>query len=88
MSRKLTDLNREKALYDPESVFDSPGAVATEVGLTRGEKLSALQRWSYSVNRRLASGYEGMPTNGTEPRDAELLRNIELTREHLKQASN
>ncbi len=84
MSKKLVDLNRERALYDPESEFSSPCEIAKEVGLTRGEKLAALQRWSYGVNRRLASGYEGMPTNGTEPRDAELLRNIELTREFLE----
>lgn len=84
MSTKLTDLNRERALYDPESEFDSPRAIASEVGLTRGEKLAALQRWSYSVDRRLASGYEGMPTNGTEARDAELLRDIELIRDFLE----
>ncbi len=87
MSKKLVDLNRERALYDPESEFGSPYEIAKEVGLTRGEKLAALQRWSYSVDRRLASGYEGMPTNGTEPRDAELFRNIELARQFLEHES-
>ncbi|MGE0056115.1 MAG: hypothetical protein AB7S74_18115 [Hyphomicrobium sp.] len=84
MSKKLTDINRERALYDPETEFKSPGDLAREIGLTRGEKLAALRRWSFNVDRRLASGYEGMPTNGTEPADAELLRNIEMAREHLE----
>ncbi len=84
MASKITQLNHERATQDPESQFDSPSALAQEVGLTRGEKIAALERWAQLVDRRLASGYEGMPTYGTEPRDAELLRQIELQKAKLE----
>jgi len=80
MASKIQDLNRYAAKLDPESQFDDPQALLDEVGLTRGEKLAALGRWAAQVDRRLASGDEGMPTRGTEPRDAELLRQIELAK--------
>ena len=35
-----------------------------------------LERWEFTVNARLTAGDEGMPTQGTEPRDAELVRDI------------
>lgn len=80
MASKIQDLNRDAAKLDPESQFDDPQALLDEVGLTRGEKLAALKRWAAQVDRRLAAGNEGMPTRGTEPRDAELLRQIELAK--------
>lgn len=80
MASKIQDLNRDAAKLDPESQFDGPQALLDEVGLTRGEKLAALKRWAAQVDRRLAAGNEGMPTRGTEPRDAELLRQIELAK--------
>ena len=84
MPAKISHLNHDNAINDPESEFGDPGTLVEEVGLTRGEKISALQRWAFLVNRRLDSGYEGMPTYGTEPRDAELLREIELAKSKLQ----
>lgn len=83
MAPEIQNLNRDAAKLDPESQFDCPQALLDEVGLTRGEKLAALERWAAQVDRRLASGNEGMPTRGTEPRDAELLRQIELAKLEL-----
>ncbi len=80
MARDIQKLDRYAAKFEPESQFDSPTDLSNEIGLTRGEKIAALKRWAHLVERRLASGSEGMPTHGTEPRDAELLREIELTR--------
>jgi len=77
-------LDRKIARFEPEARFESPQQLAEEVGLTRGEKLAALKRWSDLVDRRLASGNEGMPTRGTEADDAELLRQIEIVRESLQ----
>lgn len=84
MSAEINKLNREAAKNDPESRFETPQQLVDEVGLTRGEKIAALERWADLVERRLASGSEGMPTNGTEPRDAELKREIELAKQSLK----
>jgi hypothetical protein len=84
MAKEIQRINREAAKNDPESQFDSPEELAKEVGLTRGEKIAALERWAYLVDRRLQSGDEGMPTYGTEPRDAELLRRIKLTMAELQ----
>jgi hypothetical protein len=78
MASEITHLNHDRATNNPESAFDTPQSLVEEVGLTRGEKIAALERWAFLVDRRLASGNEGMPTYGTEPRDAELLREIEL----------
>jgi hypothetical protein len=80
----ISHLNHDRAVNNPEAQFESPRALASEVALTRGEKIAALKRWSYLVDRRLASGYEGMPAYGTEERDAELKREIELVREQLE----
>ncbi|MCB1521520.1 MAG: hypothetical protein KDJ37_13220 [Hyphomicrobiaceae bacterium] len=88
MGSKISDIKHDDAVFDPEAQFDSPQHLVDEPGLTRGEKISALERWAHDVDRRLASGYEGMPTYGTEPRDAELLREIELAKSALKRGGD
>lgn len=77
-------IDREAAKQEPESQFESPDALIACEGLTRGEKIAALKRWAYLVDRRLASGDEGMPVSGVqEAADAELLRMIEKARSAL-----
>lgn len=80
MSSEIARINRDAAKSNPEAAFESPEAVVEEVGLTRGEKLSVLDRWSEIVDRRLAAGNEGMPTRGTEPADADLQQRIGLAK--------
>ena len=87
MPSELSHLNRERALDDPEAHFKTPNDLALEIGLTRGEKIAALARWARLVDRRLASGDEGMPTSGTEPRDAELMQQIALVKAKLENVS-
>jgi len=84
MAPEIQNLDRNAAKLDPESYFASPQDVADEHGLTRGEKLATLERWASQVDRRLASGSEGMPTQGTEAADGELLRQIELVKLQLE----
>lgn len=77
-------IDREAAKLEPESQFDTPDSLVASEGLTRGEKISALKRWAFLVDRRLASGDEGMPVSSTqEAADAELLRSIEKARSAL-----
>ncbi len=88
MSAQINKIDREKAKTSPETCFKEPADVLKEPGLTRGEKVSALENWSHLVNRRLESGSEGMPTYGTEPRDAELMRQIELAKQELASSAS
>ncbi|CFX35956.1 protein of unknown function [Candidatus Filomicrobium marinum] len=77
-------IDREAAKAEPESQFQTPDDLVASEGLTRGEKIAALKRWAFLVNRRLASGDEGMPVSGAqEAADAELLRKIESSRSAL-----
>ncbi len=81
-------IDREAAKMEPESQFESPESLVASEGLTRGEKIAALKRWAFLVNRRLASGDEGMPVSGVqEAADAELLRLIEKARSALMAGS-
>lgn len=83
MSERMK-IDREAAKLEPESQFDTPDDLVASVGLTRGEKIAALKRWAFLVDRRLASGDEGMPVSGAqEAADAELLRVIEKARSAL-----
>lgn len=77
----LMKIDRETAKVEPESQFASPAELVACEAFTRGEKIATLKRWAYLVDRRLASGYEGMPISAAqEAADAELLRDIELAR--------
>ncbi|KUO54266.1 MAG: hypothetical protein APF80_06140 [Alphaproteobacteria bacterium BRH_c36] len=84
MSTKSRHLQREDAKMAPESQFESPKALLADASLSKEEKRSVLERWADQVDRRLDSGSEGMPTYGTEPKDAELLREIGLALEKLE----
>ncbi len=70
--------------FDPETRYGTPEALLAAEDLNETQKAAALHRWRFSVERRLASGDEGMPTYGTEPKDAELARSIELALKRLE----
>jgi hypothetical protein len=80
----VSHLDAKKARYDPEAAFGSPEKLADEVGLTRGQKLSALGDWAFDVERRLAAGSEGMPTHGAAAADLVLLEKIRATEARLR----
>lgn len=50
----ISHLNTHEARFNPEAVFADPEALEDEVGLTAGQKLAALERWSLDVEARLA----------------------------------
>jgi hypothetical protein len=74
----IAKVNRRRALDDPETEFDNPEGISGCAGLTRGEKLAALGRWQFIVQRRLESADEGMTeqAEGSITKDSELLREI------------
>jgi hypothetical protein len=79
--------SHDEARYNPESEFEHPEELANAVGLTRGEKLAALDRWAFQVERRLAAASEGMPTYGRAAADLQLLEDIRRVRDALQRAA-
>ncbi|KAB2849166.1 MAG: hypothetical protein F9K44_08760 [Hyphomicrobiaceae bacterium] len=75
---ELLSINTKRALDDPEAEFDTPAAIVSTLGLTRGQKIAALDKWRFIVQRRLDSSSEGMAgrVEGMQSGDAELLRRI------------
>lgn len=57
---EILHINTDKARLAPETVFARPLDVVAEVGLTRGQKISALERWRNSLLDRIRSTEEGM----------------------------
>lgn len=74
----IMHLNTEKAVSDPEAVFATPGDLANETGLTRGQKIAALQRWEFTVRERVDAVNEGMTNHAGRDYtdDVELMRRI------------
>ena len=55
-------INVEKARFDPSTVFPRPMDIIEEPGLTRGQKLATLKRWSECLHDQLGAASEGMQT--------------------------
>ena len=72
----VLSIDTEAARFDPESVFAHPNDIESEPRLTLGRKIATLKRWAADVDRRLAAGSEGMPSNGTATAEADLLQQI------------
>lgn len=70
---EILKINMDTALHDPEAAFGTPSRLAQSVGLTRGQKIATLQRWSQQVADRLRAGAEGMATQRTSAADVALL---------------
>ena len=92
----IAKINREAARNNPETVFDTPRALADAPTLTRAEKITALKRWAFDVRERLDASSEGMVPSSTiredegkvedvTTRDSDLLREIELVLEEIEQ---
>ena len=70
---------------DAEPAFARPLDIVTEVGLTRGQKLAALDRWEQTLKERLRATGEGMaPPEGQTADEAALIEEIAKAREFLK----
>ena len=80
---EISTVNPGQARNDPASEFDHPQEIVESKGLTRGQKLEALKRWLFDVERRLASDAEGMgpPRQGTA--DLKLVEQIKAAQQEL-----
>lgn len=52
-------IDSTKAANDPEAVFGDPSELAHHIGLTRGQKIAALERWIAALQERLAADADG-----------------------------
>lgn len=82
----IMQINSTQAVADPETVFAHPVEIADHVGLTRGQKIAALERWLFGVRARLDAVSEGMTSrpDGAYTADSQLSRELERTLELLK----
>ncbi len=84
----IMSLDREGAKTNPEREFDTPEEIAGEIGLTRAEKIKALQAWQFDIERRQEAADDGMVAAPDAPQsmsdDADLLRRIGIQLEQLE----
>lgn len=80
---EISYVNPRQARNDPASEFNNPQEIVESKGLTRGQKLEALKRWLFDVERRLASGAEGMVQPGYSTADVKLVEEIKAAQEQL-----
>jgi hypothetical protein len=80
---EISYVNPSQARNDPASEFSRPQDIVESKGLTRGQKLEALRRWLFDVERRLASDAEGMVDPDVSTPDVQLLEEIKAAQEQL-----
>ncbi len=83
---EIMHINSTQAVSDPETAFEHPHDIAEHIGLTRGQKIAALERWNFNVRARLDAVSEGMTTrpDGSYDSDSQLARELERTLELLR----
>ncbi|MCB1510904.1 MAG: hypothetical protein KDJ36_08365 [Hyphomicrobiaceae bacterium] len=85
----ISKVQRDTVRTDPEAAYETPEQLATDPGLTRGERLAALEKWRFALQSRLDANAEGMTAapqirqdtgRTTDPvsRDVALIREVEL----------
>lgn len=83
---EIVKLDTEKARLGPERVFARPRDMVGTRGLTRGQKIAALERWRESLKDRLAATGEGMaPPAGDTADEAATVEEIAVAIEELSQ---
>lgn len=80
---EISYVNPQQARNDPASEFNNPQEIVASKGLTRGQKLEALKRWLFDVERRLASDAEGMAQPAQSTADIQLIEEIKAAQEQL-----
>ena len=82
---RTLQLDSEKARMDAETVFRDPLNIVAEPGLTRGQKIAALERWKQTLQDRLKATGEGMaPPAGQSAEEADALAQISKALEFLE----
>jgi hypothetical protein len=77
------NIDLDKALLDPHSVFHAPHEVLQAQGLSPEDKKVILLRWKEDAEDLMRATGEGMPPEGQRS-PAELLRAVELAIETLE----
>jgi len=77
-ARSPPEIDIEKALLDPSSVFEAPEDILTNQALASDQKIEILRRWEYDAAEVSVAVEEGMPGD-----DASLLRRIILALDEL-----
>jgi hypothetical protein len=69
----------------PQAHFEKASDVAADEGLSRGEKMQALDTWEQDARQLLTASNEGMPgrDEGTAPHDAPKLGEVIRAKAHL-----
>lgn len=80
---EISTVNPGQARNDPASEFDHPQDIVESKGLTRGQKLEALKRWLFDVERRIASDAEGMGPPRQSAGDLALIEEIKAAQRTL-----
>jgi hypothetical protein len=80
----ISRIKPDQARYDPQSEFGHPARLLESVAMTRGQKIAALDRWEFELQRRIDAGSEGMPTHGLGSEELELLEAVRQARETLR----
>lgn len=76
----IMHIDTSKATSDPEAVFGHPAELAHHIGLTRGQKIAALERWALALKERLE--------HPADQEAADLLPEVEHTIAELRKAGD
>ena len=80
---EIARLSRSAAKENPGDAFASPADIVSEVMLTRGEKIGALERWRVDILHEMTAAGEGMRGSGPQGRLALLLREVDAATREL-----
>ena len=75
----MTPEQFERALLDPQAIFDMPERVLTEPSLTKEQKIEILRRWEYNAAEEAVALEEGMPGEESDILQLVLIALGELT---------
>lgn len=79
----ISRVKPDQARYNPEAEFGHPSRLLESVALTRGQKIAALERWAFALQRRIDAGSEGMTGSERAPEELELLESVRQARVSL-----
>jgi hypothetical protein len=77
-------LNRDTAKQQPESAFENPLEIVSEILLTKSERLATLNRWRRSILDELDASDDGMAARGYARKQLLVLEEIEEAKTRLK----
>jgi hypothetical protein len=74
---EIMKLNADKAQLESDTVFSRPIDIVEAPGLTRGQKIDALERWNQTLLDRIRATDEGMaPPAGQTAEEAATVQEI------------